>query len=111
MPIKRRAGKSRQFDEHRACQLLAGPDALLLAGVGYLTATRFDQMTEADQAAALADMRADWERHGADLLAWWNGDDDAFRFKPWNFIIRDPARRPWAAEQFREVSSGGGSDD
>ena len=102
MPIKRRAGKSRQFDEYRACQLLAGPDATLLAGVGYLTAARFELMTEADQAAALADMRADWERHGAELLAWWNGDDEAFRFRPWNFIIRDPARLPWAAEQFGE---------
>ena len=102
MPVKRRAGKSRQFDEIRACQLLAGPDATLLAGVGYLTATRFDEMSECDQGAALADMKADWARHGLDLLAWWNGDDDAFRFKPWNFIVRDPQRLPWAADQFGE---------
>ncbi len=55
-------------------------------------------------------MRADWSRHGSELMAWWNGDDAAFNFRPWNFIVRDPAALPWAAEQFGEVSSGGGSD-
>jgi len=105
MPIKKRAGKSRQFDEYRACQLLAGPDATLLAGTGYLTAARaarFDEMADADKASALDDMREDWDRHGAALMAWWNGDDEAFRFKPWNFVVRDPEYMPWAAEQFGE---------
>jgi len=92
MPIKRRTGKSRQFDEAKACQLLAGMDVRLPGG-GYLALPR---------AAALEEMRADWAIHGGALLAWWNGDDEAFRFRPWNFIVRDPDRLPWAAEQFGE---------
>jgi len=49
-------------------------------------------------------MRADWQQHGAVLMMWWNGDDTAFKFKPWNFVSREPNRLPWAAAKFGEAA-------
>lgn len=48
-------------------------------------------------------MRGDWALHGKMLTAWWNGDESAYRFKPWNFIVPQPGELPWAAEQFGEA--------
>lgn len=73
MPIKRtKAKRSLRLDEYRRQQLLEGPDACLLAGVGYLTTATFDQMDAGAQAAAMADMRADWVRNRDALLQWWS---------------------------------------
>ena len=69
MPIKRRANKSRRLDEFRVQQLLEGPDACLIAGVGYLTAGTFAAMSPAEQERAMAQMRQDWQIHGPMLKA------------------------------------------
>jgi len=82
------------LDEGKALQLVAGPDVGLPAGGGYSDPLR----------SSLAAMRADWQQHGATLLAWWNGDDSAFAFKPWNFVVREPNRLPWAAAKFGKAA-------
>lgn len=67
----RRSRHSNRLDEHKREQLLHGPDAVPLAGVGYLAAARvasFDKASKADQAAILAQMRADWDQHRGELL-------------------------------------------
>lgn len=79
MPMKRRIDKSRHLDKYRREMLRDGPDAMLIAGAGYLAeaglASHFTTATEAQRAAILAAMRADWQRHGERLLAeggdWW----------------------------------------
>ena len=95
-----------ELDDYRRLQLLEGPDAVLLAGVGYLHSLAvgpFDRAPAADQATVLAEMEADWRVHGPALLAWWNEGDAAPRFsgKPWLFpLAGGPGCLPWAAEQF-----------
>lgn len=105
MPVKRTVSKrSRRLDDYRRQQLLDGPDASLLAGVGYLrAAASFDQMSADDQAQAMADMARDWAVHGAELMAWWRLGKDAPTdgVKPWAFVSAGgPDTLPWAAEQF-----------
>jgi hypothetical protein len=102
MPVKQRRRKARPFDDYQKEQLLCGPDACLLAGVGYLTAATWSQMSDGEQELALADMRRDWAVHGSTLMAWWRDPDAApITNKPWVFPVRDGAL-PWAAEQFGE---------
>lgn len=109
MPMKRRAGKAKAFDDYRMQQLVEGPDACLLAGVGYLAAARaarWADLTPDEQAAATAAMRADWERHGAGIMEWWGTGEGSACEKPWCFVLppRDPSTKllPWAAQQFGE---------
>ncbi len=92
MPVRRSHVRRVELDEAKALQLLAGPDIRLVVGGGYPMPPR----------AALEAMSADWRQHGSMLMAWWNGDDTAFSFKPWNFVSRDPEYLPWAAEVFGE---------
>ncbi len=100
MPTRRAKINRVQFDGYRAMQLLGGPNWVLLAGVGYLTfVARFEDLSEHDQQATLEQMRSDWQRHGEALTRWWDGDETAFKFRPWEPIGREPAT-PWALEQF-----------
>jgi len=92
MPVRRAHPRRASLDEAKAVRLLDGPDARLPAGGGYPTPLR----------DALEAMRADWQQHGIVLMRWWRGDDSAFSFKPWNFVVRDPNFLPWAAAEFGE---------
>jgi hypothetical protein len=103
MPTRRSQISRTPFDDYRAVQLLCGPDEWLLAAVGYLTAAGWEDMSEADQADALEAMRGDWQRHGATLTAWWNGDDSALRIRMPDFVKQQPGTPPWAAQQFGEA--------
>jgi len=72
MPLKRRTDKSRHLDGHKREQLLFGPDAPLLAGIGYLepaAAATADQLNPAERLKMLAEMRRDWLLHRPQLLA------------------------------------------
>ena len=78
MPIKKRTDKGRHLDEYRREMLKDGPEAMLLAGCGYLgevMASHFATATPAQQMVILEAMRADWERHHERLVAeggaWW----------------------------------------
>ncbi len=78
MPIKRRLNKGRHLDEYRTEMLRHGPEAMLLAGCGYLgevMASHYSSATPEQQAAILDAMRDDWQRHRDRLLAeggdWW----------------------------------------
>ncbi|TCJ39204.1 hypothetical protein [Parafrankia sp. BMG5.11] len=105
MPIKQRREKLRPFNDYHREQLIDGPDACLLAGVGYLTAATWDQMSDKEQASALEDMQADWTAHGAIIMRWWNQEPGArpITSKPWVFpVAGGPDALPWAAEQFGE---------
>jgi hypothetical protein len=84
------------IDDYKRQELVEGPGACLLAGVGYLPAQ--NAATPAEQDAAVEAARADWARYGADLLAWWVGEDDRrFSAKPWIWAPRNgPGTRPWA---------------
>lgn len=104
MPVKRtQAKRSRRLDQYCRQQLLEGPDASLLAGVGYLTAATFEEMRADDQAQALAQMERDWRANRDELLAWWNQGPEADQtgFKPWVFVVPEgPSSPPWAERQF-----------
>lgn len=104
MPVKQRRRKARPFDDYRKEQLLCGPDACLLAGVGYLTAAKWSEMSDGEQELALKEMRRDWSAHGPILMAWWDDPEAApVTSKPWVFPIRT-GDLPWAAQQFGEPS-------
>ena len=78
MPVKRRLGKARHLDEDQIEQLLGGPDALLLAGAGYLwplRAATFDGLGPEEQAGILAQMREDWATYGPDLMERWRSGE------------------------------------
>lgn len=84
MPVKRTKAKcGRRLDEYRLQQLVDGPDACLLAGVGYLTAGTFDAMSLDDKAATLDQMRDDWARQRDDVLHWWRSRIPMDGAKPW----------------------------
>jgi hypothetical protein len=72
MPVKQRIDKSRHLDDYRREMLQYGPDAVLIAGVGYLAevgAGIVATATPEQRAAIMVAMRADWQRHGERLLA------------------------------------------
>ncbi len=94
MPVRRANVRRSSLDEAKALQLVAGPDVRLPAGGGY----------PMPQRVALEAMRLDWKQHGHALMIWWLGDDTAFKFKPWNFVVREPNRLPWAAAKFGEAA-------
>ena len=78
MPIKKRTDKGRHLDAYRREMLHDGPDAILLAGCGYLgevMASHYATATPEQQKVILEAMRADWQRHRNRLLAeggdWW----------------------------------------
>ncbi len=109
MPVKQRTAKRHAFSEYHLEQLLAGPDAALLAGVGYLAgrldgrnAANVDQLTDDQRGEMLEDMRADWQRHGAVIMAWLNGEADRppVALKPWQIDRGSIGGEPWALAQF-----------
>jgi hypothetical protein len=106
MPVKQRIAKARQFDDYRRQQLLEGPDAVLLADVGYLhsiSVGSFDRASPEEQAVVLDEMRADWARYGADLMTWWRSGEHAEGIRPWAWVpAGSPDTLPWAAEAFGE---------
>ena len=106
MPVKQRIAKARAFDDYHRQQLLEGPDGVLLAGVGYLAPTlsgHFHNTPPEEQAAVLAEMRADWARYGADLMTWWRSGEHAEGVRPWAWVpAGGPDTLPWAAEEFGE---------
>jgi hypothetical protein len=106
MPAKRRIGKARGLHDYRRQQLLEGPDACLLAGVGYLWSIRgatFDQASPEEQAVALAEMREDWARYGREMLERWTRGEREPTTRPWVYPYPgSPDRLPWAAEAFGE---------
>lgn len=69
MPVKHRIRKGRALTEHHIAQLLGGPDAVLIAGVGYLTGQRADWgfLGDAERAEVLDAMEADWRIHGPEI--------------------------------------------
>ena len=107
MPVKQRIRKARTFDDYHRQQLLDGPDACLLAGVGYLapymSAPTFDRLAPEERAALLEDMRADWLRYGAEMMARWRAREPEPMTRPWVFpYLGGPDPLPWAAEAFGE---------
>ena len=95
MPVKRRTGKALAFDDFHRQQLLEGPDAVLLAGVGYLWSIQeptFDRGSPEEQAFVLEEMRAGWARHGAELMAQWRSTEAG-------------TAAPWALLEFGEPSA------
>ena len=106
MPTKRRAGKAHVFEDYHRQQLLEGPEACLLAGVGYLariSEPTFDRAPPEEQAAVLEAMRADWMRYGAEMMVRWRAGEQEPMTRPWVFPMPGgPDTLPWAAEEFGE---------
>jgi hypothetical protein len=106
MPVKRRIRKARAFDDYHRQQLLEGPDACLLAGVGYLhslSVGSFDRASPEEQAGVLEEMRADWARHGAEMMVRWRAGEREPTVRPWVFpYLGGPDSLPWAAKEFGE---------
>jgi len=78
MPIKKRTNKGRHLDEYRREMLKDGPEAMLLAGCGYLgevMVSHYSRATTTQQKSILEAMRTDWQRNRDRLLAeggnWW----------------------------------------
>lgn len=111
MPVKRTFAKRRQrLNDCKRLQLIEGPSATPIEDEGYFHTGHFDLMTRQEQVKVLAEMKADWKVHRAELMAWWSARDDAPRFstKLWLFTIPGaPGTLPWAAEQFDEGEKGG----
>ena len=106
MPVKQRLGKARAFSDYHRQQLLEGPDAVLLVGVGYLALTsagHFHSSSPAEQAAVLAEMRGDWARYGPAMMERWNRGEREPTTLPWVYPYPgSPDRLPWAAQEFGE---------
>jgi hypothetical protein len=102
MPIKRRREKARrQIDDEDMEDLFYGPGTALLEG--YCTrysSSRFDDLSPSDQAAVIEDMRQDWQRQSADVLAAWRSrtEHDLYIAREY---FNDP-EQPWALTQFGE---------
>jgi hypothetical protein len=81
MPVKRRMAKHNALTDDNRQALLYGPETVLLSTFGHYYRTGSahikDEPPEA-HAKAEAMMRADWNRHGVDLLAEWTEP-----FPPW----------------------------
>ena len=107
MPVKQRRRKARAFDDYHRQQLLEGPDAVLLAGVGYLhslSVGSFDGASPEEQAAVLAEMRADWQRHGREMMERWRAGESEPTTRPWVYPYPgSPDTLPWAAQEFGEL--------
>ena len=106
MPIKRRVGKARQFDDYKRQQLLEGPDACLLAGVGYLhsiSVGSFALASPKEQASVLEEMREEWALYGREMMDRWRRREPEPMVRPWVFpMLGGPDNLPWAAEEFGE---------
>jgi hypothetical protein len=106
MPVKRRVGKARQFDDSKRQQLLEGPDACLFAGEGYLhsiSVGSFALASPEEQASVLEAMRADWARFGAEMMEHWRAGEPEPIERPCVLPrLGSPDSLPWAAEQFGE---------
>jgi hypothetical protein len=102
---RRTRGWSLGLDDYRRQELLEGPGAALLAGVGYypqVNAHELDHLPALVQAAARAEMLRDWDLHRTALIAWWTGlAEDAERRRPWRYPrAGGPGTRPWAWWEF-----------
>lgn len=106
MPIKRRLDKRGGLDDYHRQQLLEGPDACLVVGVGYLArfpTVDFDALPEEQREAILADMRTDWTTYGAAMMVRWRAGEREPTVRPWVFPhLGGPDTLPWAGEQFGE---------
>lgn len=84
------------LDRHRRQELAEGPAAHLMAGVGYgelVERGGVNTWTAEDFAAVLEAMRADWRKHGADVLATWIAEDRGAGTRPyawWAFDAPEP---------------------
>jgi hypothetical protein len=102
MPVKRRLSKSRkELDNTDLEDLFYGPGTCLFNGAGYLGAHNdgFWRDKSPDvQAAVLAEMREDWERHRSTILTAWQSRSphDLYIAREYH---GDPAE-PWAQQQF-----------
>ena len=105
MPTKRtrRTRQTHVFDENCIGQLLKGPDACVLAGMGYFEpyiASGTRDLSVEQYAEMLETMRADWQKHGPELMRQWR-TGEPITPKPWIFIVPHDGL-PWAAEEFGE---------
>lgn len=105
MPVKRtRAKKSRRLSANRIVALLEGPRSNLLGGGDdyfQCSLSEIDDQPKHVKDAAYAEMRADWEAHRDELMAWWNMGADAPDVEPWwHTRARGPDDLPWAAIKF-----------
>ena len=96
MPTKRRIGKTRGLSDGKIEELLRGPGTHLLAGCGYWAGAFFWNLPADGQVQVLAEMRDDWERHSAVILAAWQNR---------SALPSDPAE-PWALTEFGTHADG-----
>jgi hypothetical protein len=83
--LRRSRAWSGALEHYRAEMLRDGPEEMLLAGVGYMEGERcavFDQLEGDDRSRVLLKMRADWTRHGAELVASWRAAGLASALQP-----------------------------
>lgn len=101
MPTKRRRNKQDRLDHWKIDQLVIGWP--MLAGTGYSAGIGrggCGQWKEADWDEFFALMKADWERYGADFMAWWRGETEQFTaaYSELEPKRPDPSIVPWAAQ-------------
>ena len=105
MPVKRRLRKSRRnLDGMTLQDLFYGPGTCLFNGEGYLGPFGdgfFHDKPKAVQANVLAEMRDDWERHSATIMAAWNArtDHDLYIAREYH----GAPKLPWAATEFGDA--------
>src|SRR5687768_2858806 len=107
MPTKRTLRArlwSPELDDFKRQELLEGVGASLLAGRGYLP--NQNASTEAERAEAETAARADWAKHGDELVTWWVFGTASPTVRPWTWTLpAGPGTRPWAWWQFSAPSS------
>lgn len=99
---KRARTRANAIDHWKLDQLVTGQ--CLLAGVGYGAGipSGCNFWTREEWKAVHSAMRADWERHGRDIMAWWRGERDRYecgftgRDKLQGSRDRKGETQPWA---------------
>lgn len=93
MPVKKRTPKHARLAEMKVHELMHGPGTCLFAGEGYQL-SRIEgahQLSAAERAEMLNEMRDDWERHRDLVLATWAEEPRLTSERPWaeNFDTPD----------------------
>jgi hypothetical protein len=101
---KRARTRANAIDHWKLDQLFHG--TALISGAGYAEglANGCNHWTPAERLEFERRMKADWQLHGRDVLAWWRGAHNRYgaRFDLQAYLDRHGQTEPWAFRQWGE---------
>lgn len=105
----RRTRASQGLDSWKLMQLVTGKQYLLAGpGCGYFpegATGGCNHWTQAEWDDWRGQVAADWQKHGAAILRWWNGHSEQFTAQ-FHTDPRTPGGQPWALTEFGEPDHG-----